>query len=69
MKNADFPYVDVHQLNASSFFRVPTNCTPCRDDGVPQDPLDSRPQNECCICLEPYGGEPPKVIRKTPCGR
>ena len=34
-----------------------------------QDPLDSRPQDECCICLESYSGEPSKMIRKTPCGR
>ncbi|CAL1161137.1 unnamed protein product [Cladocopium goreaui] len=34
----------------------------------PTDPLDSRPQDECCICLESYSGEPSKMIRKTPCG-
>ena len=32
----------------------------------PLDPSDSRPQGECCICLESYDGV--KQISRTPCG-
>eukprot|EP00931_Biecheleriopsis_adriatica_P102733 TRINITY_DN77671_c0_g1_i1.p1 TRINITY_DN77671_c0_g1~~TRINITY_DN77671_c0_g1_i1.p1 ORF type:complete len:337 (+),score=37.41 TRINITY_DN77671_c0_g1_i1:23-1033(+) len=32
----------------------------------PEDSLDTRPQGECCICLEAYNGE--QTIRRTPCG-
>jgi len=32
----------------------------------PSVPTDSRPQGECCICLQAY--DPGKQIRRTPCG-
>merc|ERR1711976_641668 len=31
-----------------------------------EDPADSRPAGECCICLEAYDAS--KQIRRTPCG-
>lgn len=31
----------------------------------PDNPADSRPQNECCICMEEYDAE--TAIMKTPC--